>query len=80
MERQYLSPKLFAAAILAIYVAALCCFGFGCSQMLLVVFASCLISLRSNYIVASRFGFGLSFRAAVGWRFLLSRGCLISEC
>ncbi|KAK2417178.1 hypothetical protein QL285_039509 [Trifolium repens] len=48
--------------------------------MLLVVFASCLISLRSNYIVASRFGFGLSFRAVVGWRFLLSRGCLISEC
>jgi hypothetical protein len=75
MERQYLSPKLFVAAILALYIAALCCFGFGCYQRLLAVSASCLISLRSNFIAASRFGFGLSFRAAVGWRFLLSIGC-----
>jgi hypothetical protein len=60
-----------------------CCvvsFGFGCSQRLLAVSAACLISLRSNCVVVLRFGFGLSSRAAVGWRFFLSRCGLISEC
>jgi hypothetical protein len=61
MERQYLSPKLFVAAILALYIAALCCFGFGCYQRLLAVSASCLISLRSNCIVVFALWFRVEF-------------------
>jgi hypothetical protein len=46
----------------------------------LVVSAACLISLCSNCVVVLRFGFRLSSRATVGWRFFLSRCGLISEC
>jgi hypothetical protein len=57
-----------------------CVVSFGCSQRLLVVSAACLFSLRSNGVVVLRFVFGLSFHAAVGWRFFLSSCGLISEC
>jgi hypothetical protein len=46
-----------------------CVVSFGCSKRLLVVSAACLISLCSNCVVVLRFGFRLSSRAAVGWRF-----------
>jgi hypothetical protein len=57
-----------------------CVVSFGCSKRLLVVSAACLISLCSNCVVVLRFGFRLSSRATVGWRFFLSRCGLISEC
>jgi hypothetical protein len=46
----------------------------------MTVSASCLIFVRCNCVVVSLLLFQDEIRAAVGWRFFLSRFGLISEC